>query len=182
MDKIKNLGHLMLDLETMGKRPGCAIVSIGAVEFDIKTGATGREFYERVNLKQGLFVDASTIYWWLQQNEQARLELCKGGLDIDTALAKFGSFTLDLGDFEIWGNGASFDFGILEAAIYACGYTKEPWDFRKERDVRTMVSLAPVIKEHYSFSGVQHYPIDDCKHQIGYCSAIWRYIIQPFME
>jgi DNA polymerase III epsilon subunit-like protein len=44
-----NLGHVMLDLETMGKRAGCAIVSIGAVEFDINTGEIGRTFCELPN-------------------------------------------------------------------------------------------------------------------------------------
>ena len=41
-----NLGHLMLDLETMGTKTLTApVMSIGAVEFDILTGRTGREFY-----------------------------------------------------------------------------------------------------------------------------------------
>lgn len=174
----KNLGHLMLDLETMGKRSGCAIVSIGAVEFDINTGETGKEFYVHVDLQScldvGLFVEASTIYWWLQQSEAARLELCKNNIDIHTALSKLGGFMLELGDFQIWGNSANFDIGILEAAVFACGYTKVPWYFRNERDVRTLVSFAPQIKEHYPFTGVIHNPIDDCKHQIAYCSEIWK--------
>ena len=33
----KSLGHLMLDLETMGNKSNAALLSIGAVEFDIKT-------------------------------------------------------------------------------------------------------------------------------------------------
>jgi len=176
---VKNLGHLMLDLETMGARPGCAIVSIGAVEFDIDTGGFGRSFYERVDLQScldaGLFVEASTVYWWLQQDEKARKELCNPNrLDLHKALTKLGSFMLDLGDFQIWGNGASFDFGILEAAVHACGYKKEPWNFRRERDVRTIVSIAPQVKENYPFCGTQHNALDDCIHQVNYICAIWK--------
>lgn len=178
METTKNLGHLMLDLETMGNRSGCAIVSIGAVEFDINTGETGRVFYERVDLQscldKGLFVQASTVYWWLQQSEKARLEICGKGIDIHTAVTKFGSFTQDLGDFQIWGNGVRFDLGILEAAVFACGFTKVPWYFRNERDVRTLVAFAPEVKENYPIIGVEHNPIDDCKQQIGYCSEIWQ--------
>jgi hypothetical protein len=173
----KKLGHLMLDLETMGSSSNSAIVSIGAVEFDIETGHFGREFYERVDLQscidKGLIVNGATIIWWLQQNEKARLELSRPAEDIMAVLMKLRVFMKEMGDFQIWGNGARFDIGILEDAYKACGYTETPWNFRMERDVRTLVSFAPKIKEHYPFTGVEHHPIDDCKYQIGYCSAIW---------
>ncbi len=35
-------GHLMLDIETMGTESFSSIVSIGALEFDIETGKTGK--------------------------------------------------------------------------------------------------------------------------------------------
>jgi hypothetical protein len=54
-------GHLMLDIETMGNESFSSIVSIGALEFDIETGKTGREFYVNVDLQScmdlGLIVD-----------------------------------------------------------------------------------------------------------------------------
>lgn len=72
-------GHLMLDIETMGNESFSSIVSIGALEFDIETGKTGKEFYVNVDLQScmdlGLIVNASTIMWWLNQNEQARKDL-----------------------------------------------------------------------------------------------------------
>ena len=174
----KHLGHVMLDLETMGKKSNSAIVSIGAVEFDIETGKFGDEFYERIDLQscldKGLTVDGSTIYWWLQQNESARIEICKMGGHISEVLQKFSIFLNSLGDFEIWGNGVRFDVGIIEDAYIACGYEKTPWNFRNERDVRTLVSFAPDIKRQTNFNGVEHNPIDDCKYQITYCHAIWK--------
>lgn len=80
-----------------------------------------------------------------------------------------------LGDFKIWGNSVRFDVGILETAYRADGRESLtlPWKFRNEMDVRTLVAFAPAIKDHYPFTGVEHNPIDDCKYQIGYCSAIW---------
>lgn len=173
----ENLGHLMLDLETMGDRAGCAIVSIGAVEFDLETGKTGRELYERVNLQScldvGLFVVGRTVYWWMQQDEAARKQICMPSESLSNVLEKFKSFTGCLGDFQMWGNGARFDIAILEAAYFACGYEHLPWNFRNERDVRTLVSFAPVFKENIQFKGTVHNPIDDCKHQVAYCTAIW---------
>lgn len=180
----ENLGHIMLDLETMGTRAGCAIVSIGAVEFDLKTGKTGKEFYERINLQScldaGLFVQGSTIYWWLEQGSQARTELCEPSDSIHNVLIKFALFLGGIGnDFQIWGNGACFEFGILGAAYHAIGKGETlPWNYRNERDVRTLVSLAPDIKEKYLFVGIEHYPIDDCKHQIRYCHAIWKHVMK----
>jgi len=173
----KNLGHLMLDLETMGKNSNSAIVSIGAVEFDINTGETGREFYEIVDLQscldKGLMVNASTIYWWLLQSDAARKQICQPNDSLENVLNKLNSYFELLGDFELWGNSARFDIGILEDAYTACGYHEMPWNFRKERDVRTLVAFAPSVKDNYPFTGVMHNPIDDCKNQIAYCSAIW---------
>lgn len=170
----------MLDLETMGNKSNSAILSIGAVEFNIETGETGKEFYERINLQscldKGLIVNASTIYWWLQQNEKARKEVSMGGEDLASVLSRLQMFMNTLGNFQIWGNGVRFDVGILEDAYVACGYQEMPWNFRNERDVRTLVSFFPYIKEHHPFQGVEHNPIDDCKYQIAYCHAIWNNI------
>jgi DNA polymerase III epsilon subunit-like protein len=183
-EEFKNLGHLMLDLETMGTRVGCAIVSIGAVEFDINTGKFGRHFYERVDLQScldvGLFVEARTVYWWMQQSEAARKEIYnpENRLELHTVLAKLESFMQDLGTFYIWGNGASFDFNILGAAIYACGFKQVPWNFRLERDVRTVVMIAPHVKDNYPFCGIVHNALDDCIHQIKYVSEIWQNYIK----
>lgn len=177
---MKNLGHLMLDLETMGNKSNSAIVSIGAVEFDIETGELGREFYERVDLQScldaGLLVNGSTIYWWLEQNEMARREIAKGGKKLLDVLLLFKQFTLGLGDYQIWGNGVRFDVGILEDTYVVCGFQEMPWNFRNERDVRTLVSFAPNIKEQikFPFTSTSHLPIDDCKYQIEYCVAIWK--------
>jgi hypothetical protein len=174
----KNLGHLMLDLETMGSQSKAAIISIGAVEFDIETGETGREFYERINLQssinKGLIINGGTVMWWLQQSDAARKEICKPGDNLINVLEKLRSFMGCLENFQIWGNGVRFDIGILEDSYVACGYETIPWNFRNERDVRTLVSFSPSIKEHYPFTGVEHNPIDDCKHQIQYCSEIWK--------
>ena len=174
----RNLGHLMLDLETMGNKSNAAIVSIGAVEFDINTGEIGKKFYERVDLQSaldvGLKIDASTLLWWLQQNEKARNELCKSGLNISIALLRLEKFMKSLGNFFIWGRGVRFDIGLIENAYVAVGSHEMPWNFRNERDVRTLEALAPEIKKNCIFTGVEHNPIDDSVYQIKYCTAIWK--------
>ena len=58
--------HIMIDLETMGNKSYSAIVSIGAVKFDIKTGETGETFYRNVNLSFGHIFQQTTPYSYLQ--------------------------------------------------------------------------------------------------------------------
>jgi len=169
---------IMLDLETLGNKSNAAILSIGAVEFNMETGETGREFYMVVDLEScldaGLIINASTFYWWMKQSDEARKGVCEGGFDISSVLGAFNiwmGFCVD--KVKIWGNGARFDIGILEDA-YVATHLKTPWYFRSEMDVRTLVAFAPEIKANYPMMGVEHDPIDNCKHQIGYCHETWK--------
>jgi len=169
---------VMLDLETMGKKSNSVIVSIGAVEFNMETGETGREFYEVVDIQScldlGLKVEGSTIYFWLEQNQKAREAICHEPKHLSVVVQLFHNWMNDcIQHVNIWGNAARFDIGKLEDANVACGYINNPWYFRSERDVRTLVAFAPDVKTNMPFEGIEHSPIDDCKHQIKYCSEIW---------
>jgi len=172
--------HVMLDLETMGNKSNSVIVSIGAVEFNIETGETGREFYQIIDMQscldQGLKINASTLKWWMQQIDEVRLELTKDGNHLAQVLGEF-RFWLDecIENVKIWGNGARFDIGILEDAYVMCNYHEMPWGFRNEMDLRTLVAFAPEVKKQvlHNTDGPAHDPIFDCKVQIDYASQIW---------
>jgi len=170
--------HLMLDIETMANESYSSIVSIGAVEFDIETGKTGREFYVNVDLQScidlGLIINGATIEWWMKQNDQARKDFTEQiGLPIQKALLDFGEFCNKR--YQIWGNSSRFDCGILQNAYNKAGL-QIPWDYRKERCVRTLVSFAPDIKANFKNNGTAHNAVADCKFQIGYCSETWRFL------
>ena len=176
-----NYTDIMLDLETLGNKSNSPILSIGAVEFNLETGETGREFYTTVDLQScldvGLKINGSTFYWWMQQSDGARKAVCQPGFPIMDALSRFEIWMQGSPEeIRIWGNGARFDIGIMEDAYVACGWQDMPWKFRSERDVRTLVAFAPEIKANYPTVGVEHHPIYDCKHQIGYCHEIWKKI------
>ncbi|EPR6989137.1 3'-5' exoribonuclease domain-containing protein, partial [Escherichia coli] len=47
----RTCGHLMIDLETMGKNPDAPIISIGAIFFDPQTGDMGPEFSKTIDLE-----------------------------------------------------------------------------------------------------------------------------------
>jgi DNA polymerase III epsilon subunit-like protein len=181
MTEFKNI---MIDLETMGNRSNSVIVSIAAVPFNLETGEiSNNHFYERVDFQScldiGLKVQASTILWWMQQNEEARKEICKPAQQIFKVLHKLESFFNEqIIDAQVWGNGARFDLGLLQDAYHACGYDKLPWKFRNERDVRTLLSLAPHIKEQTPNFGTAHNAVDDCIFQINYCCAIHKHLMK----
>lgn len=151
--------HVMVDLETMGTRAGCAIASIGAVKFDPDKDPAGlglslpqNRFHAIVELQScinlRLHIDASTLYWWLDRTTIARNGIIggRGGetrIHVTDALKAFTAF---FGDAKyLWGHGASFDQPILEAAYHAAKL-KAPCPFWNHRDTRTIFDLAGGIK------------------------------------
>lgn len=168
--------ELMVDLETMSTDSKGAIVSIGAVFFDFESGKIGPKFYEKIELQScidaGLVVDASTIYWWLEQEDAARNALLSGKLPLDTVLSNFTKwFKTNNPKANVWGNGATFDNVLLTSAYAAVGIGR-PWAYWADRDVRTLVALSG-IKTPRNVAGVAHTPVDDCMHQINYCIKAW---------
>jgi hypothetical protein len=162
---------VMLDLETLGTRPGCAILSIGAVMFDVDSGQLGPEFYEVVNrkscAKHGLLEDQSTLDWWSKQSDEARKVL----IDADSSQQGLGgaliAFTGYLGkfgkrDLRVWGNGADFDQPIINECFVKLGYPL-PWIWYNNRCYRTLRWLGNVKAEHRH--GVAHNALDDAKTQ-----------------
>lgn len=170
--------HIMIDIETMGNGSNSALVSLAAVKFDMVTGEKGEIFYKKIDLKSsldiGLNVNADTIMWWLRQSDDARKKLYSGEhYHIKDVLEEFSEFCSY--EYEIWGNSPRFDLGIMQDA-YRKLNMKIPWDFRKERDVRTLVSFIPEVKTNWVYTGVAHNAVDDCYNQIDYCSKIWNSI------
>jgi DNA polymerase III epsilon subunit-like protein len=166
--------HVMVDLETLGRRAGCSILSIGAVAFDPTSGELGTEFYVVVNREScmlaGLHEDPETIAWWEKQNAQAQEVLghaTEGGLMLPEALAKLTEFlsNYDLKAAKVWGNGADFDNAIL-AACYAAVGSNQPWEFWNSRCYRTLKSFRPQIKMQRQ--GTYHNALDDAKSQASH--------------
>lgn len=183
--------HVMVDLETMGKKSNAPIVSIGAVIFDPATGFLGETFYKVVSLESavswGAEIDPSTVIWWMKQSSEARSEIANdNAIQLDDALLQFSEFVFENipGDCEtaqIWGNGATFDNTILRSSFERASL-ECPWDYRNDRDVRTMVELGKAIgfdaKTSIPFEGERHNALADAQHQARYVSAIWQRLIK----
>ena len=182
--------HVMVDLETMGKKHNAPIVAIGAVVFDPATGSIGESFYKVVCLESsvnwGAVIDPSTVIWWLKQSSEARSAIVNDdAIPLQDALLQFREFVSDnvaggSKKAQVWGNGASFDNSILRSS-YDCIAEDYPWEYWNDRDVRTMVELGQAIgfdpKTTIPFEGSRHNALADAIHQARYISAIWQRII-----
>ncbi|MBV5469178.1 exonuclease [Klebsiella pneumoniae] len=183
--------HVMVDLETMGKKHNAPIVAIGAVVFDPATGSIGESFYKVVCLESsvnwGAVIDPSTVIWWLKQPSEARSAIVNDdAIPLLDALLQFREFVSDnvaggSKKAQVWGNGASFDNSILRSS-YDCIAEDYPWEYWNDRDVRTMVELGHAInyepQKAIPFEGERHNALADAIHQARYVSAIWQRLIE----
>lgn len=159
------MNGVMIDLETLGNRPGSVLLAIGAVCFG--GGKLGERFYTRIDPQScvdvGLQMDVSTVMWWLQQSDVARAEICKPGIPLSAALGQFTAWVLsETVDAEVWGNGASFDNTLLVEAYRACRL-EPPWKFWSDRCYRTVKGLHPHVR--LQRSGTHHNAMDDAETQ-----------------
>lgn len=157
--------NVMLDIETMGTAPGCAVLSIGAVCF----GAIGcgASFYEPICLPScsavGLTISAESVNWWMTQSDAARRAAiqpdARSLTDVLTSFSEW--FTAHSGE-KVWCHGASFHIPILSEAFRACELDL-PWKCCNVRDTRTLYDLAGVAPNRAK--GIHHHALDDAVNQ-----------------
>lgn len=183
---MSQLNQLMIDLETLGEVPGAVITSVSAVQFDVSTGQIGEVFEQHIliedSLREGLFVTQTTLLFWLSQSELARATLVEGqksALSLKRALLKFsywvGHYFQEKSPI-VWGNGAKFDLGLLQAA-YKKINKQLPWNYYDERDLRTLSAYFPEYRKDTPFEGIPHKGVDDCRYQIKYLTKLHHRVI-----
>lgn len=169
---------VMVDLETLGRRAGCVILSVGAVRFDPERGRLGARFYKVASvdsqLRLGLTKDPKTEAWWDNQLPEARrvlLEAQASRAGISRVLKAFNKFVAAGGTAaRVWGNGADFDNAILHYAMAACGI--EPsWSFWNNRCFRTLKNLRQDVKAPER-EGTAHNALNDAVHQARHAMLI----------
>jgi len=167
--------HVMCDLETLGKAPGCKIVSIGAVEFS--SAGLGHEFYMEVtrDFQGTLNEDPSTLEWWAAQPSEVRDRLFEHDARrpfLSSALFDFNEWLVSLStqsqggpaEIALWGNGATFDNSILRYAYTAVGGPKEPaWPWFNDFCYRTLKNLR--LDVQLERTSPKHHALCDAKYQ-----------------
>lgn len=138
--------RVVVDIETLGKKPGCVVLAVGAVAW--RDGIACASFYRVIDLEDsirlGMAIDGDTLRWWLQQPREA-FEAAIGyhGAQRGTALevmTEFQGWGRHNGCAEYYGNSPSFDLSILEALMDRVGVAV-PWEYWQERCVRTELAM-----------------------------------------
>lgn len=158
--------HIMIDLETLGTKPGCVVLSIGAVAFDPYAGACGREFYRKLDWRNSTMrIETGTLAWWLDQDPTARAEAFGGSEPYLGCAVTFKQFWEEEDAECLWCHGATFDAPIWEAAVGIV-----PWSFAQIRDTRTVYDMAEVWPDREV--GMHHHALDDARNQaVAVCNA-----------
>lgn len=164
---------IMVDIETLGTHPGCAIRSVGACVFDLATGKIGNHFYANVDPSScdalGLFTDPKAAEWWAAQPREAQDALQSAQMPLASVLEAFNGFYAGEGGTELWCHGAGFDEPILRVAYRALSIAPA-WHYRAPRDTRTLFALA----DYDCPPGVLHHALQDAIQQVGHVAAAWR--------
>lgn len=151
-----------IDLETLGTKPGCVILSIAAIADYLPPGRADQNewasggvqeptFHERINISDsvmnGFTVDPTTQGWWNAQPIEKRCDVMNGQAPVREVLHRFANWISALrkigpnanvgSEITLWGYGVTFDISILGDAYDKCGIVK-PWTYREEACLRTL--------------------------------------------
>jgi exodeoxyribonuclease VIII len=143
---------IMLDLETLGTRPGCAISQIAAVD------DAGAEFsrYVKWTTERGFTIDAGTLLWWQGKPKALAVQVAAqthSAVPVEQALGELAAWIGMARPIEVWANSPSFDCEILREACRKVG-VECPWTFRDERDFRTAVAIAELCPDRRGIEAV----------------------------
>lgn len=186
---------IIVDIETLGTKPGCPIIEIGACAIDADTGKIVGNFSRRIAVDFAVGnvvdvaigeavipgIDKATAIWW--SSDPGRLDVLKQILfviaDIDSALMGFSEFFRTFvqrpDEGRIWANGPSFDIAILDRS-YDDNRIHRPWICWQERCVRTALELCGYEKGSVEWSGgPRHRALNDARHEakkLWHCGAL----------
>lgn len=143
--------HIMLDIESLGTRPGAIILSAALVRFS-------DEACVQVNLAiepqraLGMHSDPATEQWWSTQSPEAWAAATCNPIPPADALGFLRDWILWASPTDepfVWCHGATFDAPLL-VELYRLLGASPPWQFWNVRDTRTLYDLAGVNVKDYA--------------------------------
>lgn len=158
---------VMLDIESLGTRPDCVILTLGAVKFDPYTpDRFGESLYLRINVDEqtalGRNVQDDTLEWWSRQSTDVFEEAFgeDGRVGLEEMYQKLNKFLVAVDS--IWAQGPAFDIVILENIYRQLGWPT-PWQYWQIRDSRTLFGVHGDPRERNK-AGL-HNALEDCISQ-----------------
>ena len=177
--------HIMVDIETVGLKPGCPVLQIAAtcsVMDEEDSLSIVKTFNEHISYKDclvhGLVPESKTFEWWSEQDADLQARVFSGTESLDNAIIKLYAWIADqrnkynASKFYFWSKPARFDFPILEAAIDVCNFNVYPWTHREVMDARTIFALYANSHPEPVFRGVKHDALADAEHQARYLNQL----------
>lgn len=164
------MSDIMIDLETLGRKPGCVVTSIGAARFDLFGSGHLNTFHRNIELTssllKGFTAEKSTVEWWQKQDSQAIREMGCEAVSVEDACFDFVDWFNECGGEKIWCQGLTFDVPILEHVLSVLDI-KIPWKFYNTRDTRTVYDVCEFNPYSVKRDGTYHNALDDSLHQIN---------------
>jgi hypothetical protein len=140
----------MCDIETLGKRPGCVVLSVALVRFsDYAAVQVNVDIPAQQAI--GLQLDAETCDWWRTQDPAAWAAATVNPVQPRAAceyIAQVISWMHGGGDWLLWAQGTDFDPPITGHLFDVVGIAR-PWQYWQAQDNRTLLNLAGVDKRQY---------------------------------
>lgn len=152
----KNSIHCMIDMETLSLEPNAVIFSIGATAFSLD-GKIIDTFYALINPEleentKNHDISSSTLQWWNEQEEEAKIELEKAKKTSNTisdVLKEFNIWYLKNNCSFIWSMGSISDVMWLETSlkIHNIEQIHNYTEVRCFRTIRDMFSTQELINK-----------------------------------
>lgn len=167
----------MIDLETLSTLPDCAIVSIGAVAFNMDNDDTA-DFYvtidPRDSKRYGMSITQDTLDWWRKQKPEAVKAWAENGIPVKDAGDRFTEFmreNTNKFDVNVWSNGIDFDLPPMKNLLRLTE-NELMWFYWNQMDCRSIFKAASFDVKTATRKGTYHNALDDCHDQIRWIKQI----------
>lgn len=143
---------MILCAKTLGRRPGCVVVSIGATLFDRDNLNSNFEmdpknhFYEAISARNSdelkFTSDPETLKWWKKQPYWPilGLECMNSNNSVKDTCQKLTEFIEEHKPAKIWSNSPTFHSAVIKS-LYARTGLVYPVEYRQEMDYRTLLDV-----------------------------------------
>lgn len=171
----KQILNIMVDLETASIKENAAILSWAMVAFTTDGSECSIEpFYRTVNLTScfmaGMDIDRGTQDWWQQQSPESRAAILQAGgeniFSVSYDAHCWLSALAESYDLYMWCRGIDFDLPKIEWCFRKFLEQNAPYKYSHKMDVRTVLKFMQIDQAQFSFEGVKHNSVDDCRHDI----------------
>jgi hypothetical protein len=173
--------QVMIDIETLSNRNNAAILSIGAVKFNIESGVIDT-YYQNIDAssakKYNRHIDKGTLDWWSKKDPAALKALLVDVKPFDVVIKEFvewyGVST------PTWGNNSQFDLCIIESACFELEIPI-PWKYWHTYCFKTVTHLFGInngdirrVEQEQGSGGQWHNALDDAISQTNTLVKILR--------